>query len=94
MTYNNTRSYFPNYQDQRTSLSYNQRPQTPNSIPNNIYQQNNNRSFTKFPNQGNQRGNISRSRVSVASSHVEQLGNLMSDNMDVFPEDMLFLIMN
>ena len=74
MTYNNTRSYYPTYQEhqeQRTNLSYNQRPQTPTNLPNN-YQPppNNNRSFTKFPNPHNNRPNISRSRVSVASSHV------------------------
>ena len=87
MAYNNSRTYYPNYQEQRTTLSYNQRPQTPNSIPTKIYEQpqNYNRSFTKFPNQPNQRGNISRSRVSVASSHAEQLDNLMADNTDVFP---------
>jgi len=70
MTYNNNKSYYGNFQDQqRSTFSYNQRPQTPNSIPTNMYQQNNNRSFSKFQNAPNQRNNISRSRVSVASSH-------------------------
>jgi len=70
MAYNNNRSYYPGYQDpQRSTISYNQRPLTPNSMPMNMYQHPQNRSFTKPQNFPNQRNNISRSRVSVASSH-------------------------
>lgn len=88
---NQNRSYFPGNHEQRNPFSQAQRPQTPlASTLNNMPNYNPNRSYGKLPQGQNYaqqqiRGNISKSRVSMASSHVSQLGNLMAEHMDIFP---------
>lgn len=38
--------------------------------------------------------NMSRSKVSMASSHVSELSNLMAEHTDIFPDELVFLLSN
>jgi hypothetical protein len=77
------------------------RPQTSHSpVLNNLPSYNLNKSYGRLPVQGQgyasvgQKQNMSRSKVSMASSHVSELTNLMADHTDIFPDDLVFLLSN
>ena len=96
---NNSRSYM-NY-DPRIP-SYQQRPSTPMAGPSRPQYPpsfNPNRSYSKLPNAPSYpnapRNQFGRSRISLgASSCATELGQMMQEHTDVFPEDLVFLISN
>lgn len=98
------RSYFAQ-PDPRNPYNQPPRPQTPHSpVLSNLPSYNLNKSYGRLPSQVpsypnpigamGQKNNFSRSRVSMASSHVSQLNNMMSEHTDIFPDDLVFLLSN
>jgi len=98
------RSYFGEARPSSSNYQPNHhRPQTPlASVTTNTQNyQSLNRSYGKLPSQpysyapqGQPRQNISRSRMSMASSCATDLNNIMSDHIDIFSEDLMFLLSN
>jgi hypothetical protein len=98
--HSHNRSYFPK-QDAPNPYAPPSRPQTSHSpVLNNLPSYNLNKSYGRLPAQQQGYGsvgprqNMSRSKVSMASSHVSELSNLMAEHTDIFPDELVFLLCN